>query len=170
MSTEELALFCSEQRFPSANISIPLLRLGLRADRRSFGLWNALAAGMHRRLMSLLLLIAPLTVSAGDLSGKWTGAMELKTPDGQAQSMPVRAEFKQDGKSVTGTAGREGDEQLTIEKGTIENNKFTFEVQAPDGTYAASLTVSDAQLQGEVTFNDPDGNKQTAKLTLTRDK
>jgi len=96
--------------------------------------------------------------------------MELKTPDGQAQSMPVRAEFKQDGKSVTGTAGREGDEQLTIEKGTIENNKFTFEVQAPDGTYAASLTVSDAQLQGEVTFNDPDGNKQTAKLTLTRDK
>ncbi|MGA3025792.1 MAG: hypothetical protein ABSF98_13575 [Bryobacteraceae bacterium] len=126
---------------------------------------------MHKLLLSLFLLAAPLTLSAADISGKWTGTMDMKAPDGAAQSMPVTAEFKQDGKSVTGTAGREGDEPLTIQKGTIEDNKFTFEVEAPDGKYAVSLTVvSDSQLQGDVAFSDPEGNKQTAKLTLTRAK
>ena len=126
---------------------------------------------MGKLLVSLFLLMAPLTVAAGDISGKWTGTMDLKTPDGQVQSMPVTAEFRQDGKSVTGTAGREGQEQLPIEKGTIDDKKFTFEVQPPDGTYAVSLIViSDDVLAGEVTFNDPDGNKQTANLRLTRAK
>jgi len=77
--------------------------------------------------------------------------MDMKAPDGAAQSMPVTAEFRQDGKAVTGTAGREGDEQLAIQRRTIEDNKFTFEVQAPDGVYAVSLTViGDSQLQGDV--------------------
>jgi hypothetical protein len=126
---------------------------------------------MHKLLMSLFLLIAPLTVWAGDISGKWTGSMDMKAPDGTAQSMPVTADFKQDGKSVTGTAGREGDDQLTIQKGTIEDAKFTFEVEAPDGTYAVSLTVvGDSQLQGDVSFSGPDGTKQTAKLTFNKAK
>jgi len=127
--------------------------------------------GMCKLLMSVFLLLAPLAGSAADVSGKWTGSMDIKTPDGQAQSMPVRAELKQDGKSVTGTAGREGEEQYPIQKGTIEDKKFTFEVQAPDGNYEVSLTVvGESQLQGEVTFNDRDGNKQTASITFTREK
>jgi hypothetical protein len=126
---------------------------------------------MGKLLPSLFLLIAPLALAAGDISGKWTGTMDMKTPDGQVQSMSVAAEFMQDGKSVTGTAGREGDEQHAIQKGTIEDKRFTFEVQPPDGTYAVSLTViSDDVLVGEVSFNDPDGNKQTANLRLMRAK
>ena len=119
--------------------------------------------------MSLFLLVAPMALAAGDISGKWSGSMEMKAPDGTTQTMPVTAEFKQDGKSVTGTAGREGDEQLTLQKGTIEDTKFTFEVSAPDGTYSVSLViVSDSQLQGDVSFNDPDGNKQTARISFKR--
>jgi len=119
--------------------------------------------------MSLFLLAAPLALAAGDVSGKWTGSMEMNAPDGTSQTMPVTAEFKQDGKSVTGTAGRVGDEQLALQKGTIEDKTFTFEVSAPDGTYAITLTlVSDSQLQGDVAHTDPDGNKQTAKISFTR--
>jgi hypothetical protein len=126
---------------------------------------------MRNLMISLLFLLAPLTLAAGDLSGTWAGPMELKTPDGQTQTMPVTAEFKQNGKAVTGTTGREGDEQLTVQNGVIDGDKFKFEVQAPDATYAVSLTItSNDQLDGSVSFTDPGGNKQTAKLTLTRQK
>ena len=95
--------------------------------------------------------------------------MDMKAPDGTAQSMPVTAEFKQDGKTVTGTAGREGDDQLALQKGVFEDGQLTFEVEAPDGIYAVKLTlVSDGNLKGDVTFSDPNGNKQTASLTLNR--
>ncbi len=97
--------------------------------------------------------------------------MELKGADGTTATMPVTAEFKQDGKSVTGTAGREGDEQLALQKGTIEDTKFTFEISAPDGTYDVTLTVvSDSQLEGGVEHTDADGNKQNAKISFARAK
>ena len=97
--------------------------------------------------------------------------MDIQAPDGSAQSMPVTAELKQDGKTVTGTAGREGDEQHALENGAIDGDKLTFEVTAPDGKYEVSLTlVSDAQLQGNVTHTDQDGSKVTAKLTFTKAK
>ena len=160
-----------EHAFPSPDSSIPLLRLGLRGNRGEVWLSECSRPAMGKLLMSLFLLAAPLALAAGDVSGKWTGSMDMTTPDGQAQSMPVTAEFKQDGASVTGTAGREGDEQLPIEKGTVDGEKITFEVHAPDGAYTVSLTVvSDSQLKGDVTFADQDGNKATAKLTFTRAK
>jgi hypothetical protein len=126
---------------------------------------------MRNLLISLLFLLAPLTLAAADVSGKWSGTMEMKAPDGTTQAMPIAAEFKQDGKTVTGTAGREGDEQLTIQNGAIDGKGFTFEVQPPDGTYTVTLTITgNDQLDGSVSFTDPQGNKQTAKLTLARQK
>jgi len=95
--------------------------------------------------------------------------MDMKGPDGTPQSMAVTAEFKQDGKTVTGTAGREGDDQLTVQKGAIDGDDFTFEVEAPDGVYSVKLkVVDDGRLKGEVNFSDPSGNKQTASLTLNK--
>ena len=97
--------------------------------------------------------------------------MDIKTPDGTVQSTPVTAEFKQDGKTVTGTAGREGDDQLTIENGLLDGGTLTFDVEAPDGKYSVSLKlVGDSKMEGETTFNDPNGNKLTAKLVFERPK
>ena len=97
--------------------------------------------------------------------------MDITAPDGTAQSTPVTAEFKQDGKTVTGTAGREGDDQFTVENGLLDGDTLTFEVETPDGKYALSLKlVSDSKLQGETTFSDPQGNKLTAKLAFERAK
>jgi hypothetical protein len=125
---------------------------------------------MGKLLLSLFLLLLPLTAVA-DVSGKWGGSMDIKAPDGTVQSTPVTAEFKQDGKAVTGTAGREGDDQLTIENGLLDGDTLTFEVEAPDGKYAVSLKlVNDGKLDGETTFNDQQGNKLTAKLTFERAK
>ena len=126
---------------------------------------------MYKLLAALFLTLAPVAVSATDLSGKWSGSMDLKTPDGQAVSMPVTAEFKQDGKTLTGTVGKASDEQFNVDKGTVEDKKVSFEVQAPDGAYLVKLTIAaDNQLEGEVNFTDPGGNPITAKLAYTRDK
>ena len=124
---------------------------------------------MRALLLALVILLAPVVARAADVSGKWSGSMDMKGPDGTPQSMAVTAEFRQDGKTVTGTAGREGDDQLTVEKGTIDGDDFTFEVEAPDGVYSVSLkAVGDGKLKGEVNFTDQSGNKQTATLTLNK--
>lgn len=121
-----------------------------------------------RRLLILLLLLAPVAFAAADVSGKWTGTMDLKLPDGSVNSAPVSAELKQTGTMVTGTAGVAGQDQYTLEKGTIDGNQLTFEVHAADGLYAVKITiVSDTQLKGEVAFT-LNGVQATASLSLTK--
>jgi hypothetical protein len=120
--------------------------------------------------------MAPL-VRAADVSGKWSGSAELKTPDGDSQTIPVHAEFKQQDKAVTGAIGKEEAQHWPITKGKIEDGKINFEFEAPEADeasgkrlYTVRLTVvSDTQLQGEFEF-DADGTKVTGKLTFTREK
>jgi len=116
----------------------------------------------------LLALTAP-AFAAADVSGKWSGSMDMKSPDGNANSTPVYAELKQDGTAITGTAGATGHEALPLEKGTIAGDQITFEVRIPDGgAYSVRLTIAGSQMKGEVTFTGPGGGKQTAGITLTR--
>lgn len=122
-----------------------------------------------RRLLALLLVLASLAFAAADVSGKWTGTMDVKLPDGSVNSTPVTAELKQTAATVAGTAGVAGSDQFTLEKGTLDGNQLTFEVHAADGVYAVKATlVSDTQMKGEVTFASPEGAKVTASLTMTR--
>ncbi|HLN01800.1 MAG TPA: hypothetical protein VK335_21100 [Bryobacteraceae bacterium] len=111
-----------------------------------------------------------------DVSGKWSGSAELQTPDG-TQTIPITAEFKQQDKSVSGTTGKEGEEQYPIEKGQIDGSKLIFEFTAPEGdedsgkrTYNLRLNViSESQLQGEFDFL-ANGTKVTGMVKLARAK
>lgn len=106
-----------------------------------------------------LLLLAPF-VRAADFSGNWSGSAELKPPDGDSQVVPIHAEFKQQGKSLTGTIGKQGVGQWPIDKGRIEDGKINFEFEAPEGDepsgkrlYTVRLNAADeTQLQGEFDF------------------
>lgn len=105
--------------------------------------------------------------------------MEIKTPElGESQVvLPVSAEFKQQDKSVSGSIGKEGQEQYPIEKGAIESSKLSFEFTAPEEdeasgkrTYTVRLNVvSETQLEGELEFT-TNGAKVTGKMTLARAK
>lgn len=157
-------------RDPTREQLHPLAEPWVAASKDLFWPRECFCPDMGKLLLSLCLLLLPLTAAA-DVSGKWSGSMDIKTPDGTVQSTPVTAEFKQDGKTVTGTAGREGDDQLTIENGLLDGGTLTFDVEAPDGKYSVSLKlVGDSKLQGETTFSDPQGNKLTAKLAFERAK
>jgi hypothetical protein len=81
----------------------------------------------------------------------------------------VNAEFRVDGKTVTGTAGVPGVEPSPVGNGMLQGDQLAFEVHGDDGDYAVKLTlVSESRLKGEVVFSAPDGAKETASLTLTR--
>ena len=122
-----------------------------------------------RRVLPLLLLLACFAFAAGDVTGKWTGSMDIKMPDGSVAPTPVTAELKQTGATVTGTAGVAGADQFTLEKGALAGNQLTFEVHAPDGVYTIKATVvSDTQIKGDISFINTSGIQGTASLTLTR--
>ena len=132
-----------------------------------------------RRLMCnvlFILLLAPLA-SAADVTGKWSGSLDAKDPNGETVTIPASAELKQQGDSVTGKVWKETEHRYSIEKGKIEGNRITFEFKAPEGSeeaeplvHSVRLTVvSEDQLQGELEIA-MDGGKMTGKLTFAREK
>ena len=81
--------------------------------------------------VAALLMLAPFA-RAADVTGKWRGTAEAKLPDGQTQVIGITAEFKQHDKSVSGTTGKEGEEQYPIEKGQVDGGKLSFAFIAPE--------------------------------------
>ena len=132
---------------------------------------------MRKLFLSVTALLLLTAYAKADVSGKWSGSAELKTPDGDSQVVRVSAEFKQQDQSVNGTTGKEGEEQYPIEKGTLEGSKLSFEFTAPEEdeasgkrTYTVRLNVaSEDRLEGEFEFT-TNGTKVTGKLTLARAK
>jgi len=116
-----------------------------------------------------LLLLTGMALTAGELTGKWTGKFDITTPDGETKPDSAVMHLKLDGTKVTGTAGPNEDQQWTIENGKLEAGKLTFEV-VPEGD--ASKLVFDLVFDGETirgTASGHDGdNKLTAKVDLKR--
>ena len=79
-----------------------------------------------------LLLLTGLTLSAGELTGKWSGKFDITSPDGEVKPDSAVMNLKVDGTKVTGTAGPNEDQQWTIRNGKLEAGKLTFDV-VPEG-------------------------------------
>ena len=121
---------------------------------------------MKSILLSLLLLLAAAFVlSATDLTGKWSGTLDLKQ-DGEAQTIVVNMVVKQDGDKITGTAGAE-DEQHPIQNGKVDGNKVTMEVDNGEALFYLELEVDGDQITGNVKQG-ADGEKM--KIALKRVK
>lgn len=126
---------------------------------------------MHRPLLVLLLLLAPLATAATDISGKWSGSMIQNTANGRVDSTPVVAEFRLDGTTLTGAANVPGFDPLPVGDGILRGDQLTFTVHGDDGDYAVKLTLAgESQLEGEVVFSARDGARQTSSLMFTRNK
>jgi hypothetical protein len=102
----------------------------------------------------VLATLAPAVAAqtSASFTGKWEGTFTMQRPDGtEGDPRPVVFNLTQKGKAITGTAGP-GDQQWTIEKGTVTAGKATFEVQQPDGPlFRFTLTVVKGRLAGEMT-------------------
>jgi hypothetical protein len=96
-----------------------------------------------------VLLLAPGLMAADDLTGKWSGSFIITRSDGGTKDSTAFMDLKQNGAELTGTAGENPDRQWAIQKGKVEGNKITFELQADGPVIKFELTLIDGHLKGE---------------------
>src|SRR5215203_3634027 len=116
--------------------------------------------------VSFFLLFVP-ALAAPDLTGKWSGSFLITGPDGQTKDDMAFMDLKQNGAELTGTAGPSPEQQWAIQKGKVEGNKITFEVQTNEPLLKFELTLIDGHLKGEAK-GEHEGRTMKATLDLQR--
>ena len=111
------------------------------------------------KLLTALVLtafvLAPATLSAqtASLTGDWNATFTRTAPTGQTQSITFTFHLIQKGKTLTGTIGPEPARQWKVEKGVVDGNTVTFQVQQPDGPLRSfALMLVKGRLQGNQTL------------------
>ncbi len=117
----------------------------------------------------LLLAVAAASLVAADVTGKWTGTLNVPTADGGERPGPAYLVLHQDGTKVTGTAGPSAAEQDAIQNGKAEDGNVTFELSREGWLMKFVLRQDADELKGDVT-RERDGQTETAKLTANREK
>ncbi|MGC9950345.1 MAG: hypothetical protein ABSF64_28605 [Bryobacteraceae bacterium] len=119
-----------------------------------------------------LLLLTGMTLTAAELTGKWSGKFEITTAERENKPDSAVMNLKVDGTKVTGTAGPNEDQQWAIKNGKLEAGKLTFEVVPESDGDSESLIVFDLVFDGETihgTASGHDGDKKlSAKVDLKR--
>jgi hypothetical protein len=121
-----------------------------------------------------LLPLVALVLHGADISGKWTGSVDVADPAGGDKiSTPVKAQFTQKGGEISGTIGREQDaEAEAIHAGKLDGKNLAFEVQPAEATSPMKFTlvvVSGDRIEGVMEGAIADG-KISGKVVLTRVK
>src|SRR5258708_464702 len=98
----------------------------------------------------LALFFSALTLSAADVTGKWSGSFELKNSDGEVRNPPAYLVLKQDGAKLTGTGGPAADRQEGIITGKIDGNKLVFVAEHDGQTMNFELQVDGDAMTGQV--------------------
>ena len=124
-----------------------------------------------KKLMSVVCVVFFLfsVAVASDLTGKWSGSFLMTRPDGETKDSQVSLELKQNGTELTGTAGPNPEKQWAIQKGKVDGNKITFEVQTDEPLVKFELTLVDGHLKGEAKA-EHEGKSMKAAVDLQRQK
>jgi hypothetical protein len=123
-----------------------------------------------KKISVCLLLLTALTLSAADVTGKWTGSFDSVEPDGQTKSSTALLNLKQTGTEITGTLGPGEDHQMPIQNGKIEGDKIVLDVAPEEGLKMQfKLVVAGDRITGDASMS-RDGQTRTAKLDLKRSK
>ena len=113
----------------------------------------------------IVLMASALILPAADVTGTWKGTLSPENRD----SGPALVILKQTSDTVTGTAGPDESERNEIANGKVTGNRITFEIQREEGTMKFVLILEGDTLTGQAT-RERDGQQQTAKLNLKREK
>ena len=124
---------------------------------------------MKTFLCMLLLAVFARATTEQDVTGKWSGSFAPVGPNGDSKESTAFLVLKQNGTEITGTAGPNEGEQFPIEKGKIEGNKITLEVNHEDHILKFALVLADERIKGEATMSS-EGQEMKAKLDVVRVK
>ena len=119
---------------------------------------------MTKLLLSLLLCAGALLA---DVTGKWSGSFDVTGPDGQTKRDTAYMVLKQDGKTITGTAGPNEDKQYPIKTGAIDENRITMEVETDGPVIKFELALDGDHIRGTAK-GEHEGKNMSAKLDLKR--
>lgn len=122
-----------------------------------------------KRLFAALILLGAACFGA-DFAGNWTGKADLSV-NGERRTVPVYMALKQDGATVTGTAGQGKYEQNEIRNGKVDGDTVTFQLQPEEDAplMTVRLTMKEGRLVGTVKGENAD-NEVHATLELEREK
>jgi hypothetical protein len=108
---------------------------------------------------------------AADVSGKWTGTVNVEDPTGGPNiEVRVRADLQQKVDAITGAIGRQEDQQgENIRNAKLDGKRLTFEVSSTEanGLVKFVLTLDSDRLDGEMSGS-MDGSQITGKVHLSR--
>ena len=116
-----------------------------------------------------ILVFAAMTLSAADISGKWSGSFTMTGPDGDNQHDTAFVILQQKGTELTGSGGPDESRQWPILKGKVEGDRITFEVQSDGPLYKVDCKLVGDHIQGDVTVVQ-EGQTAKAKVDVTRVK
>lgn len=119
---------------------------------------------MTKLVLSLILCAGALLA---DVTGKWSGSFDVTGPDGETKAAKAYLVLKQDGNTITGTAGPSEDEQFPIRTGVIDENRITMEAEAHGDILKFELTLDGDHIRGTVK-GEHEGKSMMAKLDVTR--
>ncbi len=107
---------------------------------------------------------------ASDISGKWSGTIEIADTGSGPMQTAVRAEFVQKAEAISGKIGRPGDDDSVIRNGRIDAGQISFEVQSPETTRPMrfNLKLVGERLEGEMKGSVDEG-EIVGKVTLSRE-
>ncbi len=123
-------------------------------------------------MKKLILLFALLSVMgfAADFSGTWVGKADISV-DGEQQASTAKVILKQDGNTVTGTAGREEEGQTEIQNVAIDGDTLSFDIKPSEDAPVVHLTLKlDGDSLSGTVKSVGEGPEITGKLELKREK
>ena len=119
-------------------------------------------------LLTVTLVSVTTAAQATDLTGNWNATFTRTTPTGQTQQITFTFHLTQKGKVLTGTIGPDAERQWKVEKGAVDGDKVTFQVQQPEGPLRTfALTHAKNRLQGNQKL---EFNGQTAEVTVDAER
>src|SRR6476469_2148555 len=103
-----------------------------------------------RTLLCFLVLaaLAGVALADVDVTGKWSGSFNATNSNGETKESTAVLVLKQTGTDITGTVGPNEDEQFPIQKGKIDGDKITLEVDHDGQTMKFDLKVDSGRITG----------------------
>ena len=111
-----------------------------------------------------LFLLCSLSVMAADLTGKWSGSFKAEAAD---HSIPQLITLKQQGGTLSGSAGPDASEQYPLESGKVDGSKASFQVTTGEWRFTYNLTLERDTLSGDLKLQSTTQSR-SAKVSLIR--
>jgi hypothetical protein len=125
-----------------------------------------------KTLVCLLLLGVLALCAAADVNvtGKWSGSFSIAAPNGDLKESTALLVLKQNGTEITGTVGPNEEERFAIQKGKIEGDKITLEVEGDNNRHMRfDMVFASERIKGDVSMS-ADGESRKAKIDVGRVK